>query len=246
MLYKYIFILLWLSIPARAQEELYLHYDSQKAGISNIYILEPSGIFVLNDRAKLQAVIIGKFNKNTALSVINDYEKNMIPLRFEVQNTSIFSYHLYEIDYPDKYAHINEEYRDLPVSINHYRLSYFDKYYDKEAVKGKIKSVGDIKLKYYRDYYLKDALKGSIAQIGSYKIELNDHYYEPESLGLISKIGNIKLKYSKSKYSDKLNGLLISIGNYKIKYFDDIYKYSRRLGQFKKLEGNDSRFVLLN
>ncbi len=247
MLYKYAFLfLLVINFPAKAQKQLYIHFDTEKARISKLYILEPNGIFVLDNRAKLQAVIIGKFNKNKAVSVINDYESRRIPQRFQIQNVDILSYQLYEINYPKKYARIEEEFRDYPISINHYSLSYYDKYYDKETVKGKIKSIGDLKIKYYQEYYLKDIIKGSIAQIGRYKIKLNMHYYEPESLGLISQIGNIKIKYSKSNYEETLNGLPVSIGNYKIKYFDDIYQHSHRLGQFKKLVGNDNRLVLLN
>jgi len=155
MFYKYIYLfLLFLSTYTKAQEQLYIHFNPQKGKIGNIYILEPSGIFVLNNRAKLQAVIIGNFNENEVVPIINDYKNNYIPLRFQVQNVQILSYQLYEINYPEKYATKGIEFRNYPISVNHYSLSYFDKYYDKEIVKGKIKSVGNIKLKYNKEYPL--------------------------------------------------------------------------------------------
>ena len=244
MFYKYIYLfLLLLSTYTKAQEQLYIHFNPQKGKIGNIYILEPSGIFVLNNRAKLQAVIIGKFKQNTIIPTINDYNKGLIPKRFQTKNIEIYTYQLKEINYANKYP-VDPEFADLPVSINHFKISYYDNYYDDEVLKGKIKSIGKVKLKYFNKYYLDEKIKGSLAKIGTYKIELSNSYYKPESFGYVNKIGSVRIKYSKSHYKEALNGLVTGIGAYKISYFKDAN--NRHLGEFKEINGFDNSFVLLN
>ena len=240
----YILFFVLLTVNLEAQEELFIQFNTQHNGIGNVYILEPSGLFVLSNKAKLEAIIIGNFTKNQVTTVIYDYENNRIRNRFHIDDFELFTYGVSEINYPDKNATIDEAYKDLPISINNIKIEYYHNYYDDDCIKGRVKSVGNTKLEYYQEYYLDERIKGSVAKIGRYNIELSNSTYEPKSFGFINKIGDIIIKYSKANYEKSLNGLIIAIGNYKINYFDDIYD-KRHLGQFKKLEGSDHRFVLL-
>jgi|GEM_PF-6956117 len=237
-------IVLFLSVIVQAQEKIFIYFDSSQAKIGGIYIQEPVGIFKLNAQAKLQAIILGKFTAKQVVATINDYERDRIKKVFQIGDIQVATNRLKEINYPDKYTLQEEAYKDLPVSINNYKFSYFDNYYDDDVIKGKVKSVGGVKIKYYKNYYLNDVIKGSVSRIGTISLELLNNYYQPETIALVSQIGTIKIAYSESYSEEKLNGKVIAIGGYKITYFNDVYD-QKHLGEFKNISGSDSRFVLL-
>jgi len=242
---KIIFIItIILSINTYGQKNLYVYFDTESGQIEKFYVHNKSGIFMLSGTAKLETVILGNFKSTEVLNVINDFDHDRIRKVFKIANIQVATYALREINYPKNNYYLDDLVKDLPTSINGISFEYYANYYDDDAVKGKVKSIGGIKIKYFKDYYLPKEIKGKLSAIGNIKIKLLNDYVHPETKGKVSKIGDIRIKYYFSYLHNDINGKVTSIGGYKFSYFDDIYD-KRHFGQFKKLQGSDNRFMLL-
>jgi len=228
-----------------AQNKILIHFNQQVGYILHYYITNSDGIFVLDYSGELEAVILGDYTNEIAImDAINDLKFNRITKQFVLGNTPLYAYNLREIIYPDDYAVKDDEFKNYPIRINGRNIEYFDNYYERKTVKGKIKKIGHTKLSYFNTYYLPDQIKGKIKKIGNIELSLLNEYYRPEIIGFVKKIGSIDIKYARNTRHEELNNKVIQIGKMHIEYYED-YNQQSHLGMFKRITGEDDRYLLL-